>query len=359
MKRIGYIYEKICEIENIKNAIARSSLGKRDRPFVLEVLDNIDYYSKEIQKILLEKTYVPSLYDIKTIRDGSSQKEREIYKPKYYPDQIIHWALMLQLHTLFLKGMYKYTCGGIVGRGTSYGQTALRNWLDKDAKNTKYCLKMDISKYYPSIDKNILKGMLRTKIKDNNCLWLLDIIIDSNERGLPIGNYTSQWFSNFFLQELDHIIKEKMNAKYYVRYVDDFVILGSNKRELHKMRIKIEKYLNSINLKLKNDWQVFLISTRAIDFLGLRFYRDKTTLRRRNSLRIRRRMNKISKKDVLTYRDACAIVSYWGWIKRTDSYMFYNKYIKPKVNINMAKGVISNYDKQKLRIQTETTRCFK
>jgi hypothetical protein len=94
---------------------------------------------------------------------------------------------------------------------------------------------------------------------------------------------------------------------------------------------------------MKNDWQVFLIATRAIDFLGLRFFRDKTILRKRNALRIRRRVIKINKKEVMTCQDACAIVSYWGWIKRCDSYYFYNKYIKPKVSIWFAKRMVSYY----------------
>jgi RNA-directed DNA polymerase len=346
MKRIGHIYEKVCDIENIKSAIRRSSLGKRDKSYVRNILDNLDYYAEDIQILLVEQSYIPSPYTIKIIRDGSSGKERTIYKPRYYPDQIIHWALMLQLREVISRGMYEYTCGSVPGRGTSYGQKVLRKWLDNDYRGTKYCLKMDISKFYPSIDTAVLKLMLRKQIKDIRCLWLLDSIIDSNSQGLPIGNYTSQWLSNYFLQELDHYIKEKLGVKYYLRYVDDLVILGSNKRKLHLVRQSICDYLAAIHLVLKQDWQVFLITTRAIDFLGLRFFRDKTILRKRNALRIRRRMAKISKKTTMTRQDACAVVSYWGWIKRCDSYRFYNKYVKPKVSIRFAKRMVSYYSKQ-------------
>jgi RNA-directed DNA polymerase len=345
MKRIGFIFDKVCSIENIIEAISRSSIGKRNKKYVKRILDSSEYFVTEIRKMLVNQSYIPSPYTIKVILDGSSNKERTIYKPRYYPDQIIHWALMLQLHELFKGGMYEYTCGSVPGRGTSYGQKALRKWLDGDYKGTKYCLKMDISKFYPSIDASILKKMLRKHIKDNKCLWLIDSIIDSNAQGLPIGNYTSQWLSNFFLQELDHLIKEKFGVKYYLRYVDDMVILGSNKRKLHRVRKLIDEYLSSINLTMKNDWQVFLITTRAIDFLGLRFFRNKTILRKRNSLRIRRRIIKIHKKEVMTLQDACAIVSYWGWIKRCNSYRFYNKHIKPNVSILFAKRMVSYYAK--------------
>jgi hypothetical protein len=128
--------------------------------------------------------------------------------------------------------------------------------------------------------------------------------------------------------------------------VDDLVLLGSNKKELHKVKLAIDKYLQSIHLTMKQDWQVFLINTRAIDFLGFRFFQDKTILRKRIALRIRRRITKISRKSELNYVDACAVVSYWGWIKRSNSYNFYNRYVKPKISIEKAKRRISYYAKR-------------
>jgi len=325
-----------------------SSTGKRKQNRVEKILNNLDVYAKKIQLMLVNKTYHPSRYIEKTIEDGSSKKVRTICKPMYYPDQIIHWALILQIQPIIMKGMYEYSCGSVSGRGTSYGQKAVRKWLDKDRKGTKYCLKMDVSKFYPSINNQILKDMFRGKIKDADCLWLIDVIIDSS-KGLPIGNYTSQWFSNFFLQGLDHYIKEQLGVKYYVRYVDDLVVLGGNKKVLHKARKDVSDYLNSIGLKMKGDWQVFKVSSRAIDFLGFRFFRNKTILRKRNALRIRRRIAKIKKKKYLNYKDACAVVSYWGWIKRSDSFNFYNKNIRPTISVGKAKKAVSYYAKSKVR----------
>jgi hypothetical protein len=345
MKRYGYLYPKIVDIQTIKTAMLKASLGKRDRKHVKEVLDNIEYFSHEIQKMLVEKTYVPSPYSVKKIYDGAHKKERVIYKPRFYPDQIIHWALMLVLEPVMMRGMYAYTCGSVPGRGTTYGQKVLRKALDTDYKGTKYCLKMDIEKFYPSIDQDLLKKMFRKIIKDRDCLWLVNTIIESTDSGLPIGNYTSQWFSNFFLQDLDHFIKEKLGVKNYIRYVDDLVILGGNKRRLHQVRKEIEQFLNHKNLRLKKNWQVFLVSKRFIDFLGLKFYRNRTTLRKANSLRIRRRMAKIAKKKSMSYLDACAIVSYWGWIKRSDSFKFYRKYVRGIVSLTQARGVIRNHAK--------------
>jgi len=351
LKRTGFIFDKICDIDNIKTAIHKASEGKRDHKYVKRVLDDVEYYATSVRQLLLNTNYKPSPYSIKRIYDGSSNKERVIYKPNFYPDQIIHWALMLQIQPIVMKGMYEYNCGSVPGRGSGYGQKALRHWLDTDKKNTKYCLKMDISKFYPSIDNDTLKRMFRKKIKDRDCLWLIDTIIDSAQ-GLPIGNYTSQWFSNFFLEGLDHYIKESLGAFYYIRYVDDLVILGSNKRKLHAMRKSISEYLNSIKLSLKGNWQVFRIDKRDIDFLGMRFYRNKTILRKRNSLRMRRRMKKIKRKGRLCYRDACAIVSYWGWLKHTNSYKFYHDVIKQTATLKKAKGVISKYARKRNKICT-------
>jgi RNA-directed DNA polymerase len=322
----------------------KASLGKREQKRVKKVLDNLEYYANKIQKMLINKKYIPSPYAIKTIEDGANKKVRTIHKPNFYPDQIIHWALMLQLQPVIMRGMYEYSCGSVQGRGTSYGQKTLRNWLDKDYKNTKYCLKMDVSKFYPSVNNEKLKEMFRRQVKDKDCLWLIDQIIDSAD-GLPIGNYTSQWFSNFFLEGLDHYIKEKLGVKYYVRYVDDLVILGSNKRKLHSARRFIAEYLENIDLKMKGDWQVFKVNNRDIDFLGFRFFRYKTILRKRTALRIKRRMAKIRRKGYLNYKDACAVVSYWGWIKRSNSYNFYHKNVKPVVTIKKAKRTVSAYAK--------------
>lgn len=350
MKRVGYIYDSICDISNIKHAIMKASLGKRHQKRIKNIIKNIDIYAGKIRELLLSKSYEPSPYIIKKIYDGANKKERTIYKPMFYPDQIIHWALMLQIEPVIMRGMYQYCCGSVPGRGTGYGQKTLRKWLDVDRKGTKYCLKMDISKFYPSISNERLKQKFRTKIKDSDCLWLIDAIIDSSD-GLPIGNYTSQWFSNFYLETLDHWIKEYMDVRYYIRYVDDLVILGANKKHLHKVREIIADYLEIMELQMKPNWQVFRFDYmdkngkqhgRDIDFLGFRFFRDKTILRKKNALRIKRRASKIKKKGNLNYRDACAIVSYWGWIKRSNSYQFYNKSVKPLVSINAARKVVSS-----------------
>lgn len=324
-----------------------ASKKKRDRRPVIRVLKNIDYYALEIQEMLINQTYKPSPYIKALLKDGANGKERLIYKPAFYPDQCIHWALMQVIEPIFNKGMYNYCCGSVPGRGTHYAQKAIRKWIDSDKLHTKYILQIDITKFYPSIQHNILKDMLKTKIKDPQVLWLANEIIDSTKTGLPIGNYTSQWLANFYLQGFDYFIKQELNAKYYIRYMDDCIIFGNNKRKLHKSRKEMQIYLEQLGLEVKNNWQVFRLDCRPLDFLGFKFYRTHTTLRARNSLRIKRRAKRISKKKSLSYKDSTAMISYMGWLKHSDSHNFYNKNIKPYVDVNKMKEVISNESRKR------------
>lgn len=197
MKRKGFIYEKIVELDNIELAICKASMGKTKRKNVEKILDSPTYYAMQVQKMLKEKSYTPSPYIEMIIHDGANKKERIIYKPRFYPDQVVHWALMLQIQSIIYKGMYELCCASIKGRGIQRGMNYLKRILVNDRKYTKYCLKLDVKKFYPSIDKDILKSKFRKIIKDKDTLDLIDVIIDSGKEGLPIGNYTSQWFAIF------------------------------------------------------------------------------------------------------------------------------------------------------------------
>lgn len=182
MKRIGNIYEKIIDIENVKKAILLASRGKKDRNSVIRVNNSIDDYAMEIQNMLKNKTYKPSKYIEMKIHDGTRKKGRVIYKPRFYPDQIIHWCLMQQIEPILMRGMYQFCCASIKGRGILYAQKHIKKILVKDRKNTKYCLKLDVKKFYPSIDKQILKRKFMRVIKDRDTLDLIDLIIDSSKQ---------------------------------------------------------------------------------------------------------------------------------------------------------------------------------
>ena len=188
---------------------------------------------------------------------------------------------------------------------------------------------MDIKKFYPSVDHNVLKQVIRRKIKDKNLLWLLDEIIDSAD-GIPIGNYLSQYFGNLYLSGLDHWLKEQKGCKYVFRYCDDICVLHSDKIHLSNLRKEISEYLTiNLNLTLKENWQVFPVDVRGIDFLGYRFFHDYTLLRKSTALRFKKRIKSIKKNHkVLTPINILSgIMSYWGWMKHANCYRLQNKYI--------------------------------
>jgi len=345
MKRYNNLYIHVVDIDNIKKAIICASKDKRDRKSVIKILDNIDFYASEIQKMLVNRTYEPSPYDVMTIIDGSNRKERVISKPKFYPDQCIHWSLMLVVEPLFHKRIYKWSCASIKGRGIHYAKNYVRGAL-KDKRKTRYAYQLDIKKFYPSIDNEILKQKLRRMFKDDGIIWLFDTIIDT-DKGLPIGNYTSQWLANFYLDDLDKYIKEELHIPYYVRYADDMLMFSPNKRDLHKKRKLIEKFIKEKeNLSIKDNWKLYKVDSRPIDFIGFYFYRDHVTIRDNIYLRIKRRAVKISKKGNLSVKDARGMTSYWGYIKHTNSHKFYIKSVKPCCDINKCMEVISNEDKK-------------
>jgi retron-type reverse transcriptase len=183
----------------------------------------------------------------------------------------------------------------------------------KDEFNTRYCLKLDIRKFYPNINHDILKKIIRRKIKDPDLLWLLDSIIDSAD-GVPIGNYLSQYFANLYLAYFDHWIKEEKKVRFYYRYADDMIILDSSKEVLHQLRIDIAKYFEShLKLQLKDNYQVFPVKSRGIDFVGYRFFHTHTLLRKS----IKQNFARALKGNTSNRRQV--IAAYWGWAKHCDS----------------------------------------
>lgn len=324
MKRKGFLFDKIIDKENIRQAILFASKGKTKRKVVIKTFENIDHNIDYIHNLLKTKSYIPSPYIKSSLIDGASKKERIIYKPKFFPDQIIHWSLINIIKPLLMRGMYQWNCASIQNRGTLYAKNAVEKWVRNDHKNTRYVLKVDIKKYYPSIDKEKLKQKFRKIIKDKDTLWLIDTIIDSHDIGIPIGNYTSQWFANFYLQDIDHFIKEKLGVKYYVRYMDDMVLFSANKKHLRHVKIQLEQQINNESLTIKSNWQMFPIDKRTLDFIGYSFNRNKTFVRKRITNRMRKKFYKFKKHK--SKHNAAGMISYLGWLKHSDSFVLYKKY---------------------------------
>ena len=232
MKRYNNLYKKIYDIENIKLAHKNAKKGKSHYSEVKINEKNPDKNFNEIHKILKYKTFKNSKYKMFIKIDNG--KRREIFKLPYFPDRIIHHSIMNILEPIWMKIFITDTYSSLKNRGIHKGVKRIKNAL-KDRENTQYCLKMDVKKFYPSVDHNVLKQIIRRKIKDKDLLWLLDEIIDS-ANGVPIGNYLSQYFGNLYLAGLDHWLKEQKRCKYIFRYCDDICVLHSDKKYLANLR---------------------------------------------------------------------------------------------------------------------------
>ena len=338
MKRYGNLFDKICDIENIKNAHRQA---RKDKSFYREVKkidNNVDYYAKKIRNMLLSKSYKIKSSGYTSFMKNDKGKDREIFKLSYYPHRLIQWAIMLQIQHIFLNTFISNTFSSIPNRGIHLASNKLRRDLKQDEENTKYCLKIDVKKFYPNINHSICKSLIRRKIKDKDLLWLMDNIIDSmdGDKGIAIGSLFSQWMGNFYMSYFDHWIKEDLSIKYYYRYCDDIVILHEDKTFLHELKTKIERYLNS-NLKLtvKDNWQVFPTRTRGIDFVGYRHFGDYILLRKTTAKQLKRRMktirNRCHNRIEMSYSDWCSINSYRGWIIWCDGFNLTKKYIEPLI----------------------------
>lgn len=307
MKRINNLYEKICSIDNLKLADQKARKGKAYQYGIRQHDKMQDSNIVLLHNMLLNKSYRTSEYKHFTIHDP---KEREIFCLPYFPDRITHHAIMNILEPVFVARFTADTYSCIKGKGIHGAVYAVKKAL-RDKPGTQYCLKLDIKKFYPSINHDTLKQLLRKIIKDKDLLSLLDEIIDSAD-GVPIGNYLSQYFANFYLAYFDHWIKEVKCIKYYFRYADDLVIFSGDKENLHKLLAEIREYLE-VNLKLtiKDNYQVFPVASRGLDFVGYRFYHTHTMLRKR----IKTRFIKMLK----SRRNEKSVASYRGWLIHCNS----------------------------------------
>jgi len=274
-------------------------------------------YFMAITEMLETDTFKNGRYEMFTRTENG--KTREIFKLPYYPDRIIHHAIMNILEPIWMRVFIRDTYSTMKGRGIHDGARRIRKFLMDDA-GTRYCLKFDVKKFYPSIDHGILKSIIRRSIKCRATLALLDKIIDSAP-GVPIGNYLSQYFANLYLAYFDHWAKESIGAKYYSRYCDDIVILHSDKAVLHCLKNQVSEYFSkNLKLKMKENWQVFPVDIRGIDFLGYRFFRKYTLVRKRIAAKFIRKARKVRTGKVKTFNSAVSpIMSYCGWLKHANA----------------------------------------
>lgn len=322
MVRYGSLFSKITNIDNLHLAYTKARKNKGKRKEVLDFeLQCISFLTK-LQQQLTIKSYRTSKYHTFTIYEP---KERIIYKLPFYPDRIVHHAIMNILEPIWVSTFIKNTYSCVKGRGIHAAVKDIKKDL-KDINGTKYCLKLDIKKFYPSIDHDILKIIIRKKIKDKELLWLLDEIIDSTD-GVPIGNYLSQFFANLYLTYFDHWLKETKKVKYYYRYADDIVILHSDKNYLYLLFKEVKEELSKLKLEVKSNYQIFPLDSRGLSFVGYVFYHNKIKIRKGIKLNMRKTSKRYSYSFAKYKAHMC---SYLGWLKYCNGKHLSKKNIKYK-----------------------------
>lgn len=306
MKRKGNLYEQMCSIENLMLA-EKKARKRKSKQYGIKTFDkNKDAHIQRLHEALISETYRISDYKTFLIYEP---KERMVFKLPYI-DRIVQHAIMIVIEQLFTPTFTADSYSCIKEKGIHAASNAVKKALC-NKQDTAYCLKLDIRKYYPSVNHDILKQLIRRKIKDSRLLRLLDGIIDSAD-GLPIGNYLSQLFANVYLNGFDHWLKEQRGVKHYFRYADDMVILGGDKPYLHDLLGQIQLYLQTqLKLEVKRNYQIFPVAVRGIDFVGYKHYHSHTLLRKSIKKNFARSIAKGAKQ--------ATIASYKGWAKHANT----------------------------------------
>lgn len=345
MKTVKNIYEKIYDFDNIYNAYLNARKGKRFRDEVLEFSSNLEENIIDIQNELMWKTYSVGKYHQFIITDP----KRRLIMALSFRDRVIQWAIYRQIYPLFDRRFIYDSYGCRYGKGTLAAVNRLQYWLKQAyrSEDDYYYLKLDISKFFYSVNHDILMNILKKTIADKDTLNLLRTIISSESNkglpngfisdcyptneagelsGLPIGNLTSQIFANIYLNELDQFCKHELKIHYYIRYMDDIIILHKSKQALHEMKSEIERFINKRLGLCLNDKTAIRPVTMGIEFVGYRVWGSHKKIRKKSVIKMKQRIKEIQhlyKVGSIEFSDVKAtMASYFGLLKHCDSFRF-------------------------------------
>lgn len=369
MKTHKNLFQEVYKIENLYNAYLKARKGKNHIAEVIEFTYNLESELLKLQKELINQTYKTGKYRHFIIFEP---KERKI-SALPFRDRVVHHAICNVIEPIFDKTFIydSYACR--TGKGTHAGANRIQNFIKK-AKSNYYVLKCDVSKYFPSVNHEILKKIIRKKIVDEELLQLLDKIIDSPDlenseketsvlyttednsstakpdcsarnlllvdnnksyskpdcSGIPIGNLTSQLFANIYLNKLDEYIKYELRIKYYIRYMDDFIILHESKEYLHEVKNKIISLFVSMRLTLHPKKANIFPVALGIDFLGYRIFPNHRLVRKSTV----KRFLKNAKGKIRQYSK-----SYIGFDKLMESFNSWESYMNNGNSYNLKKDL--------------------
>lgn len=376
MKTLSNLFEQMVDPENMINIAYVAMKARGKGAYMRRYYEQGKIPPKLIQlrnELIKGEAIVPKPRKLKDIYEASADKHREILPPSD-EEHIVHHLICNVFMPILSKGMYEYTVASIPGRGGYYGKKHMERWIKSFGNTRMYVLKLDIHHFFQTIDRRILYYKLSRHSKDvrfnimlQRVIWhdspcIMQDIMPENNVGIPIGFYTSQWFANFYPQDFDHYIKQDLKIEYYMRYMDDMVLMSPDISKLHEALWAIQKYLDrELGLKLKDSkTQLFQFSYidentekekgQPIDFMGFKFHRNRTTLRKSTLKRMRTKANKIHKQMKLHKRinwySATQAISLMGRTNGTDTYGYTLRYLLTKKDLSILKSIVSEHSKR-------------
>ena len=342
MKRFNNIYSKIYDFENLYEAYKEARKRKRYRHDVMRFTANLEENLIHLQNELIYKTYKVGRYNEFFVYDP----KKRLIMSLPFRDRVVQWAIYCQINPLFDKRYISTSYGCRVGGGAHRAVKKLKEYI-RQQPGKAYVLKMDVSKYFYRINHDVLMATLRAIIKDEDLLWLLETIIRSEHDfgievddfdysgqrlsgvGMPIGNLSSQMFANLYLNAADHYVKEVLQCPYYIRYMDDMVIVDTDKKRLREVLTAMDDFLvNKLALKLNNKTCIRTVS-QGVDFCGYRVFNTHIRLRKKSALKLKRRIKYLQKEffrgKITLGRFHNSLMSYLGMLAHCDSLSLKNK----------------------------------
>lgn len=344
-----YLYSKMLDKDLIRTAFFKMRKGKTKRKGIIKISNNLDYYVDFMYDMLLnsipdaehsERGFDPPQHNPMIIIEHG--KERKIYIPSTI-EQWVHHIIMQVLAPILLKMFHPDSYGSIPNKGLHRGAKKVLKYRH----NNKYMFKFDVRHFFGSVRLDILEKKLREFIADDWFIHIIMLCYKWHSKGLPLGFYISQWLSNLYLNDLDYLIEH--GGFQHVRYVDDIVIFGNNKRKIRRCFGKVKKLLGRDRLVTKGNHHLYLSAKESLSFLGFIFTTTQVRLRKKiakNISTVAKRIGKaIDNKRPVWIKDARGLLSYMGWIKHSDGYSFYLLNVKPFVIIRKLKRIIGRRDK--------------
>ena len=316
MKTYKNLWDQFISKENFELATKKAVKSKKSKRETIRFLAKQDELIEQLRHDLMRNKFTTSKYNIFLVFEP---KKREIFELPLYPDHIVHHALINVLGPIWERRFIRDSYACIPGRGV---HSAIKKTMQMIKKN-KYVLQCDIRKFYPSINHEIMMNIIAKKIHDRKILQLLQKIVFSIDGGknLPIGNLTSQWMGNVYLNVLDHFVKEQLRCMDYIRYCDDFCLFADDKKLLHQYRRKLKSFVEDVLRLTFSKATVFPVAD-GVAFIGYRHFKNFVLLRKRGAKKLKKRVMNVARYNDFSDFAVSQLASYHGWVRWCNSYNF-------------------------------------